>query len=50
MKSGRLSPETGQKARENAIKGNFLVITVGTGSAHGGVVKVVQNGKYSNSE
>lgn len=50
VKSGRLSPETGQKARENAIKGNFLVITVGTGSAHGGVVKVVQNGKYSDSE
>jgi hypothetical protein len=50
VKSGRLSPETGQKARENAIKGDFLVITVGTGSAHGGVVKVVQNGRYSDSE
>jgi len=44
--SGRLPPEVAAKALENATKGNFLVITVGTGSAHGGVVKSVQNGKY----
>jgi len=50
VKSGRLSPETGQKARENAKKGDFVVVTVGTGSAHGGVVKVVQNGKYLDPE
>jgi hypothetical protein len=50
VKSGRLPPETGEKARENAANGNFLVITVGTGSAHGGVVKVVRNGKYPDPE
>jgi hypothetical protein len=46
IESGRLPPEVATKASENATKGNFLVITVGTGSAHGGVVKSVQNGKY----
>ena len=46
IESGRLPPEVAARALENATKGNFLVITVGTGSAHGGVVKSVQNGKY----
>lgn len=50
VKSGRLSPEAGAKATENAAKGNFFIITVGTGNAHGGVVKSVHNGKYSDSE
>jgi hypothetical protein len=47
--SGRLPPEVGAKALENATKGDFLVITVGTGNAHGGVVRSVQNGKYVGS-
>lgn len=46
IESGRLPPEFAAKASENATKGNFLVVTVGTGSAHGGVVKSVQNGKH----
>jgi hypothetical protein len=49
VKSGRLPPEVGAKATANAIKGDFLVITVGTGNAHGGVVRPVQNGKYVES-
>lgn len=46
IESGRLPPQGAAKASENANKGNFLVITVGTGNAHGGVVRSVQNGKY----
>jgi hypothetical protein len=49
VKSGRLSSESGAKASENAAKGNFFVITVGTGNAHGGVVRSVQNGEYSDT-
>jgi hypothetical protein len=47
--SGRLPPDIGAKALENAANGNFLVITVGTGNAHGGVVRSVQGGKYAAS-
>lgn len=46
VKSGRLPPEVGAKALENATKGDFRVIIVGTGNAHGGVVRSVQNGNY----
>jgi hypothetical protein len=46
IESGRLPPQVAAKASENATKGNFLVITVGTGNAHGGVVRSVQNGKF----
>lgn len=49
VKSGRLSSEAAVKAAENAAKGNFFIITVGTGNAHGGVVRSVQNGEYSDS-
>lgn len=49
VKSGRLSAEAGARAQENAEKGNFFVITVGTGNAHGGVVRSVEGGKYSDS-
>lgn len=49
VKSGRLSAAAGAKALENADKGNFFVITVGTGNAHGGVVRFVEDGKYSDS-
>jgi hypothetical protein len=46
VESGRLPPDTAAKALENAANGNFLVITVGTGNAHGGIVKSVEGGKY----
>jgi hypothetical protein len=46
IKSGRLPPQVAAKASENAARGDFLVITVGTGNAHGGTVRSVQNGKY----
>jgi len=47
--SGRLPPQVAAKASENAKRGDFLVITVGTGNAHGGVVRSVKNGKYIDS-
>jgi hypothetical protein len=49
VEAGRLSPEAGARALENATKGNFSIITVGTGNAHGGVVRPVQAGKYSDT-
>jgi len=49
VESGRLLPEAGQRAVENATNRNFFVITVGTGNAHGGVVRSVQNGRYADT-
>jgi hypothetical protein len=49
IKAGRLPPDVAAKASKNATKGDFLVITVGTGKAHGGVVRSVQDGKYIDS-
>jgi len=45
MKSGRLSPEAGNKALENLEKGNVTVVTVGTGSARNGVVEQIVGGE-----
>jgi hypothetical protein len=50
VKSGRLPPDVAAKALGNATKGDFLVITVGTGNAHGGVVRYVRDGKYIDLE
>lgn len=47
VESGRIPPEAAQKALENAEKGNFLINTIGTDKAHGGVVMRVQNGTFS---
>lgn len=44
--AGRLTPEAAAKAAENAAKGNFFVITVGTGNAHGGMVTAVEGRKF----
>lgn len=45
MKSGRLSPEAGNKALESLEKGNVTVVTVGTGSARNGVVEQIVGGE-----
>jgi hypothetical protein len=43
VKSGRLPPEVAKKAVENAKKGNLFINTIGTGNAHGSVVRCVRN-------
>ena len=45
MKSGRLSPEAGNKALENLNNGNMTIVTVGTGSARNGVVERIVGGE-----
>jgi hypothetical protein len=44
MASGRLSPEAGSKALENARNGTVTIVTVGTGSARNGVVEQIVGG------
>lgn len=40
---GRLSSGVGAKTSENAAEGNFFIIAVGTGNAHGGVMRSVHS-------
>jgi hypothetical protein len=47
MKEGRLDPEVGDKALENARQGHFIISTVGTGNAHEGQVEFVRYGVRS---
>ena len=45
VKSGRLSPDIAERARENLNAGNFDIYTIGTGNAHAGIVQSVRNGE-----
>ncbi len=44
VKSGRLSPETGNRALKNLRNRNATVVTVGTGSARNGVIEQIVGG------
>ena len=44
--AGRIPPELGNKALENVRNGNVFINTVGTGSAHGAVVRCVRNKEF----
>ena len=46
VKSGRIAGETATKAKANAKEGNLFINTVGTGEAHGAVVRCVRKEKY----
>ncbi len=44
--SGRLPEPAASKALANVRNGNVFINTIGTGSAHGGVVRCVRNNEY----